>query len=71
MPLDLHGTSSVSSSLRLFFIFLEHKMLFLVSNQMLLWERVSMNFAVLINILVAVFYPFSGNVQGTVKLLKF
>ncbi|CAB4017715.1 inositol 1,4,5-trisphosphate receptor-like, partial [Paramuricea clavata] len=41
----------------------ENKMLFWVSNQMLLWERISMNLAVLINILVALFYPFSGTVR--------
>ena len=47
--------------------FAENTMLFWVSNQMLLWERVSMNLAVLINILVALFYPFSGTVRGKVK----
>lgn len=51
---------------KLFFTFLENKMLFWISNQMLLWEKVSMNLAVLINILVALFYPFSETVRGTV-----
>ena len=48
------------------YFFIENKMLFWISNQMLLWERISMHLAILINILVALFYPFSEEVRGMI-----
>ncbi|XP_048589146.1 inositol 1,4,5-trisphosphate receptor isoform X2 [Nematostella vectensis] len=37
----------------------EHRLLFGLSSRLSLWEQISINFAVLINLLVGFFYPFS------------
>ena len=42
----------------------ESRFLFGVSSRMTLWEQISINFAVLINLLVAFFYPFSDGPGG-------
>jgi len=40
--------------------------LFWLSRHMSFWSCVSFNFAILINLLVAFFYPFGSNTFGTV-----
>ncbi|XP_078369527.1 inositol 1,4,5-trisphosphate receptor-like isoform X2 [Oculina patagonica] len=50
----------------------ESRFLFGVSSRMTLWEQISINFAVLINLLVAFFYPFSdgpGELDGRLSVL--
>jgi hypothetical protein len=44
--------------------------LYWFSSHMSLWSDISFNFAVLINILVAVFYPFNKGLKGKVVELK-
>lgn len=46
------------------FIIAESRFLFGVSSRMSLWEQISINFAVLINLLVAFFYPFADGPGG-------
>jgi hypothetical protein len=45
--------------------------LYWFSSQMSLWSDISFNFAVLINILVAVFYPFNKGLNGKIWMTKF
>ncbi len=44
--------------------------LYWFSSHMSLWSDISFNFAVLINILVAVFYPFNKGLKGKIVELK-
>ncbi len=44
--------------------------LYWFSSHMSLWSDISFNFAVLINILVAVFYPFNKGLKGKIIELK-
>ena len=55
-PTILHITSSI--------MFPANPLLFWFSSHMFLWGSISFNFIVLINLLVAFFYPFSGNTGG-------
>ena len=43
--------------------------LYWFSSHMSLWSDISFNFAVLINILVAVFYPFNKGLKGKLRRL--
>ena len=57
-----------------FFFVTESRFLFGVSSRMTLWEQISINLAILINLLVAFFYPFSDGPGGechAVVLLSF
>ena len=47
-----------------FFFVTESRFLFGVSSRMTLWEQISINLAILINLLVAFFYPFSDGPGG-------
>lgn len=50
----------------------ESRFLFGVSSRMTLWEQISINLAILINLLVAFFYPFSdgpGELDGRLSVL--
>jgi inositol 1,4,5-triphosphate receptor type 1 len=44
--------------------------LYWFSSHMSLWSDISFNFAVLINILVAVFYPFNKGLKGKASKLN-
>jgi hypothetical protein len=46
------------------FIVSEHRLLFGLSSRLSLWQQISNNLAVLINLLVGFFYPFSDGPGG-------
>jgi hypothetical protein len=45
--------------------------LYWISSHMSLWSDISFNFAVLINLLVAIFYPFDKGIKGSFCILYF
>ena len=49
----------------IFIAFSESRFLFGVSSRMTLWEQISIILAILINVLVAFFYPFADGPGGT------
>jgi len=46
------------------FFFIANPMLFWLSSHMSLWSKISFYFAIVINILVASYYPFSNGAGG-------
>jgi hypothetical protein len=52
------------------YLFAANAMLFWLCSHMTLWKSISFNFAVLINVLVAAFYPFSPTIIGELQFTK-
>lgn len=57
-------TLAMLMSIPVVFFISEHRLLFGLSSRLSLWQQISINLAVLINLLVGFFYPFSDGPGG-------